>query len=507
MTATVGFFARRTTWLTTTLVLILCLLAFADMTYKAREDSWRSGKQSVRNITRLAETAIAREIELYNLSLQAVVDGVADPKIMGQEPSIRSEILFDRSASAHGLGHIFYIDHSGYIILDSKSLEAPDANIADRDFFKAHDHEYGDNGLYISSPFKARLDDSGWVVAMSRRVSNPDGSLKGVVAGFMQLDYLNGVLERASADFGGVTAMLRDDGVLVARSNFKERLLSLEWRKAPVFEYLRDSPEGFFEAVSMGDQSQRLYSYRRVAGTPLVITTGIPVEQLFRSWLLRTMISGTIMVLLVGTVLFLVIALSQELKKRIAAEGQAQALARTDALTNIPNRRMFDEAFATEWKRAARLGHIVSLVMIDIDHFKRYNDAFGHPDGDVALRRVAHAIQTAIRGDVDLVARYGGEEFAVIFNHNDPSDARRVAERIMRHVRLVSIPFPGAASGKMTVSCGVASTIGSALGSVGALIGEADRALYEAKRSGRNCFVISEARGNTAPSLVAALCG
>jgi diguanylate cyclase (GGDEF)-like protein len=113
---------------------------------------------------------------------------------------------------------------------------------------------------------------------------------------------------------------------------------------------------------------------------------------------------------------------------------QLTRLSTTDALTEVGNRRMFDQTLKTEWARAARRGEPVGLLMIDIDHFKEYNDHYGHPAGDVCLRQVARMVGQSMRRGGELVARYGGEEFALLLPGADLDDTRRAAERCMQIV-------------------------------------------------------------------------
>ena len=161
-------------------------------------------------------------------------------------------------------------------------------------------------------------------------------------------------------------------------------------------------------------------------------------------------------------------------------------LSTTDALTEIGNRRLFDQTLKAEWARAARRGEPIGLLMIDIDHFKEYNDHYGHPAGDVVLRQVARMIGDAVRRGGELVARYGGEEFAVLLPGNSLDDARRAAERCARIVADAKIEHRASTtSAWLTMSIGVASQIATAAQDGSSLVDTSDAALYRAKRCGR----------------------
>lgn len=162
-------------------------------------------------------------------------------------------------------------------------------------------------------------------------------------------------------------------------------------------------------------------------------------------------------------------------------------LANLDGLTNIANRRHFDETLDLEWRRALRDGHSLSLVMLDIDCFKDFNDNYGHGEGDQCLRRVAKAIQGALARPGDLLARYGGEEFVALLPDTDLEGASRIGERIRAAVQALKIPHPlNLAADTVTACVGCASVIPSARISSRDLLETADTMLYAAKQAGRN---------------------
>jgi diguanylate cyclase (GGDEF)-like protein len=158
-------------------------------------------------------------------------------------------------------------------------------------------------------------------------------------------------------------------------------------------------------------------------------------------------------------------------------------LAATDALTGLPNRRQFDRALSSEWRRARRGSKPVSLLMIDIDYFKELNDRVGHAAGDDCLRRIAAAIQANVKRSGDLAARYGGEEFAAILPETEARDALVVAERIRRAVEGLNLAYSA------TVSIGVTTVLPDSSLSAEKALAIADEALYEAKQGGRNLCV------------------
>jgi diguanylate cyclase (GGDEF)-like protein len=166
-----------------------------------------------------------------------------------------------------------------------------------------------------------------------------------------------------------------------------------------------------------------------------------------------------------------------------------QRLLSTDSLTGIANRRHFDHTLAREWRRCARAGAPLSLLMLDVDYFKAYNDSLGHQRGDDCLRQVAALLTLVARRPGDLAARYGGEEFACLLPATDNTGALAVAELLKDRIDKAKIPHPDSPLGEMlTISIGVATARPPAE-SREWLVESADRLLYEAKKAGRNRMV------------------
>lgn len=180
----------------------------------------------------------------------------------------------------------------------------------------------------------------------------------------------------------------------------------------------------------------------------------------------------------------------RDISEKKALEAQLEALARTDGLTGLANRRAFDEALETEWRRAAREGGALSVIMLDTDHFKAFNDANGHQAGDDCLRAIALTVGQAARRAGETAARYGGEEFALVLPSTGPAEAADRAEKVRSRIEGLAIPHPTSASGDVvTASVGVATALaadGASLKMPESLLEAADRALYKAKANGRN---------------------
>ena len=168
------------------------------------------------------------------------------------------------------------------------------------------------------------------------------------------------------------------------------------------------------------------------------------------------------------------------------AHRQIKALSLLDGLTNIPNRRHFDETLSAEWKRCSRLGSPLSIILGDVDFFKQFNDIYGHQAGDECLKAVAGALNESLFRVEDIVARYGGEEFAAILPGTDADGAHAVAERMRNSARELCIPHSKGVGGLISCSFGIASMVPSCETPAPHLVQAADESLYAAKRNGRN---------------------
>ena len=189
-----------------------------------------------------------------------------------------------------------------------------------------------------------------------------------------------------------------------------------------------------------------------------------------------------------------VVAISRDITEQKRLENRLETLAIEDSLTGLANRRRFDERLTEEWGRAYRNRSSIGLLMIDVDHFKAYNDEYGHPAGDACLRAVAGIIAAEASRTVDLAARYGGEEFAVLLPNTDAAGCARIGEKIRQAVHAAGLVHASSGSlGCVTVSVGGAACrpILERTAGLGALVEAADRALYAAKEAGRNRSMMS----------------
>ncbi len=188
------------------------------------------------------------------------------------------------------------------------------------------------------------------------------------------------------------------------------------------------------------------------------------------------------------------------------ANARLEQLSATDALTGIGNRRAFDATLAAEWSRAARDRTVLSLLVIDVDLFKAFNDFYGHPAGDACLRIIADTIESSLRRSVDFAGRFGGEEFVALLPGVDAAGAMAMAEQLRHAVTDAPLEHARSPFRMVTVSIGAASALPHLGGSALDLLSAADRALYRAKRAGRNrteALPLNESTADTAPTVYA----
>ena len=435
------------------------------------------------NLVASIASEIDRNIELYDLSLQAVVDGLKLPEMSEISPELRQVVLFDRAATAKDMGSILVLDGRGKVTLDSRSLAPADKSFATSDFFQVHVH-HADAGLFISQPWIA--DDGQYLISFSRRIGNADGSFGGVVAGSMRLSYFHGLFKKLRLGDKDSMTLMRADGITLMRAPFDIDTIGQNLRKSSVFKQFPAVSAGSYWAVSILDRVERLFVYQQVGTHPLLIVEGVSLETIYADWWQEVSLIGSLMAALCAIVMALTLVLVAALKRRSAAENQLALLASTDGLTGLNNRRRFDETFASEWRRSQRTRTSIALLMIDADNFKTYNDAYGHQAGDAALESIAACIASGARRATDLCARYGGEEFAVLLPGETIEGAFRIAEEIRANVLSLRAQQRGRPDMSPTISIGVAAMTPQAGLAPHDLIRSADLALYEAKHQGRD---------------------
>ena len=467
---------------------LLIMLVVAVLLIREHANTLQAAQRTANNITQLIDADVLRNVELYDLSIKGLIAATERTDLAGVSAGIRHLVLFDRSEAAPYKGDILLLDKDGNVIADSALQTPKSANLADRDYFQAH-RQNPDLGLFISRPFTARcVCDDQWRIAFSRRVSGPDGRFLGVAVATMRLSYFQQLFRSLNIGSDSTINLINRQGILLAQQPLLERdMIDKDLSQRPNVARILHERDGNFRGTSSVDEEHRLYTFSTVGDLPLIVVVGLSTNDIFAPWKRAALvISGATGILCIG-LLWLTWMLCMELRRRHRAEQVLSELAATDALTGLANRRTLDQRLRLEWDRAQRSAEPLTVLMIDVDHFKAFNDRHGHQGGDEALRTVAQVIEGNIRRPADLAARYGGEEFAVVLPHTDSQGARVIAEHIRSSVE--HLPRVSGDTVPITVSIGLSTWTKNSRTTLEELLLNADQALYEAKHTGRNRVV------------------
>jgi diguanylate cyclase (GGDEF)-like protein len=471
-------------------VLGLCA-ASGFMLWQMRLDAEQRAEITSRSLLQVLERDIARNIKLYDLSMQSVVEGMLRPEVVEASPQLRQMILFERAATVEGFVQSIILNKTGDVIANSQTLGPVSGNFSERNYFR-HFVETGDNGLYIGSPIVSRLTGQ-WMLPLSRRLRNTDGSFAGVVAGGIDLAYFHNLFTAAKANQVGTVTLYGRGGSIVMRSPFDEHQIGSKVDDTSSYREILKVREGDFVGAAMVGSGDRRFIFTHIENYPLQLSTAVPPAQIYADWNWKALGLGGIVLCLSAVTMLLTWQFGRELTRRHHAEEAATALnaelatlATTDALTGLANRRRFDEVLTLEWRRSVRTQQPLSLIILDADCFKGFNDRYGHQKGDEALKLIARSIEAATDPNQDVACRIGGEEFAVILPGTNAIAAEVVADRIRDAVSGWRLPHAANPHAVVTISCGLAQIPLTPAIEPAALIAAADAALYEAKRLGRN---------------------
>ncbi|TDV34304.1 diguanylate cyclase (GGDEF)-like protein [Paraburkholderia caballeronis] len=475
------FLAGITGTLTAT---VMAALTFQTL-YAGRVEELDHAVENSRNVVTTISGDLARNVELYDLSLQAVVTGAQQPQTWRLPDALRQRVLFDRATVASFLGGAYVLDASGHVKASQTGTPNPALSLSARDYFVAQQRN-PDAQLYISKPYRSMLRNGVLTVGLSRRINGADGRFDGVALLAVRIEYFQHLLDRIDVGRQGRVFVFLDDGTLLASKPTLSRGIGANYVDSPGFALMSRRASGTFTTSTKADGVERIYTYTHVANAPLIVGIAPAVDDLLANWRRRSRLAIGLTVVLGGAYVVLSWLFAFALRDKVLAEAELMRLAVTDPLTGLANRRALDRRLASEWQHAVHDETPLSVLFIDIDHFKRFNDTYGHAAGDEVLTVVAERIASALRRSVDTVARYGGEEFAVILPGTPAGSAARIAEKVRRRVEAANVAHSDSPQGRVTVSIGCATSLPPDGGSGARLLAAADRQLYEAKAAGRN---------------------
>ncbi|MGE0357777.1 MAG: diguanylate cyclase [Burkholderiales bacterium] len=369
-------------------------------------------------------------------------------------------------------------DEHGRIVVSRAFLAEPVGSVADAPYF-AKLRDLHVSGVVVSAPHHAHFG-SQEEIDVVRRVEHPDGRFAGVVVAPVLVERLVRMLAAADAGSLGAVSLRGENLELIARYPPREG--------SPAPDELRSLVEageisGTFRSVSRTDGVERMYSYRRVANYPLHITVGRATSE-YLGHFRRDM--GMVALLATGLLAVAILAtamVDRAWRRQARVAKLLEMQAHTDSLTGLANRRRFFEMAEAELARARRYDAPLSMLMLDIDHFKEVNDTHGHRAGDRVLQSLARTCLGVLR-NVDVVGRVGGEEFAILLPETGLEGARDVAERLREAVERSAVARDEGVPLRITVSVGVA--VLSEGVNLDTLLSQSDAALYDAKHRGRN---------------------
>ena len=454
----------------------------------ARDTAILHAHETSRNVAAVLSSNISRTIDSSDQSLQALIAALDKPAVQHMEPGVRHELLFSPTAATRYVTGMGVTDERGQLI-DGCCSRTHHWNFSDRDYFLVH-RQSNKFGLYISAVYQARSRGGVDSMALSRRINNADGSFKGIALVAIDVEYFRRLLDGLDVGSRGVTAIVRTDGTLVARNPALAAAFTRNFSKSLTFPRMVNHESGFYTARSSTDGVLRLYTFERVPGTPLIAVVAPALDDILASWRTLAWMVGVSACAISFAFCAVVWLLAFALRDRALAGDRLTELTQTDPLTGLKNRRALDEVLQNEWDRLQRNDSHLSVLFVDADHFKQYNDQYGHAEGDKALKHLAARIVQRVHRRGDCVARYGGEEFVVVLPDTDAAGAYRVAEGIREQLESswqTGREAGSAAVHPFTVSIGCATGRRASPATCEELTKAADIALYEAKRAGRNC--------------------
>jgi len=453
--------------------------------FESRVDAYEHGQEESRNTLTLIERDITRNFELYALSLQQVVDTFDDPQLKKLPVDLQRAVLFDRAATAKYLGAMVVTDTRGRVRIDALGKMPVGTYVGDREFFTVQ-RDHPDTDLYISRPLSAQWRVGDDCIVLSRRLSHADGSFGGIVFVAVKLQYFHDLFSGLSLGAQSVVALVNTQGMFMAREPSRRGDTGRVVLRSQNLGRLLLADQGSFSALSGTDGANRLYVFQKIPNLPLILSVGTTYSSIYEAWQKRALWIGTVIVVFGLTFIGLSVMFVRQIKQRLGAEHALRLLAQTDGLTGLSNRRTLDELLGRAWRAAKRDGTELSVIFVDIDHFKAYNDTYGHHAGDEVLVAVAGCIGQCLQRADDAATRYGGEEFVILLPETGAKAAYKIAQRMLQAVRDLAMEHAGSDFARITISLGVATRGCDSLLDGHALIHAADQAVYEAKARGRN---------------------
>lgn len=482
-----------------TVLACLALIGFSGwFVWSARQEQIEQTRVATSNVARMVGAQVESAMKTASMALSDMAER-AKYEGTGQEAQARMKLhLAELARVTPELYGMFLYGADGSWLATSLGREIR-GNNADRAYFQYH-RTHTDEQIHIAAPVKSKSTGV-WIIPVSRGIYAADGTFMGVALVTLRLNFFERIYEELNIGRTGVVLLMLSDGTVVYRRPFDESIIGSDLSGGNIFKELRHRSVGSTFLVAKVDKIERMYSFRRLTNFPFLVSVGQTKDELLSEWRRSSMLIGVAVLLICA----LLAAFAHRLARQIAIRDRLDAqlrlystelerhnvglrtLAHTDKLTQLANRRRFDEVLDQELKRAQRSRTPISLIMMDLDYFKQFNDRYGHLAGDSCLQQAAKVLADQVTRAGDLAARYGGEEFAVIMPNTREDGALAVAERVRVGMLALRMPHDDAPAGVVTASLGIATLYpGGGTLKAAELIERADRHLYAAKAHGRN---------------------
>jgi diguanylate cyclase (GGDEF)-like protein len=515
-------------------ILILVIVAMAPIVLErvsglqvGRADRIRMTETTTRELAKHGAEVYGQMLTLARTVMGAAAlaqpEGEVDPRNCGR-------LMQDLDRGSDVIESLSIASPAGHILCSSEP-DVMGVEVGDRPFFKeaVATGQFTLSGLLVSRAFHRPI------LAAALPKGPPDHATTFVVVAALNLSWIEGLLADVLSGRNITASIVDRDGVLVARYPKNENFAN-DIRRTPLFEKIASGgADDSFTATDL-DGTTRIFATARL-GDNAHLVVGVDRDQVLANInhqinVAYVVIASAVLFALLGAWLgserFILRPLralaakaerygggdfslhaggfkwppefaplnralegmAQQLAARenvlIEENRQLETLAQLDGLTGVANRRCFDARLRAEWSVSAKASQPLSLLMIDVDHFKRFNDRYGHPAGDACLKAIAASLSGGELRWNDFIARYGGEEFAVVLPSLSSTAAMEIAEHLRLAVFALAIENSQSPVGRITISVGVAGLVGDGSKDAGALLEAADAALYNAKRRGRN---------------------
>ncbi|GLR09917.1 sensor domain-containing diguanylate cyclase [Mixta theicola] len=472
--------------------------------------SWQRTLHLTEENARNLSVSLSRQAEdtflQIDLTLQDVRDRINQGGMEKQADNLQ-KLLRAREAALPPLDSIVIYNAAGYPTLSSAAPPQVKANSADREYFRFHQLS-SDGKLHIGDVVRSRISGN-MVIPVSERLNNPDGTFRGVVMASIRLDYFRQVYDYYNLGTRDLMALMKADGNIMYIRPYSNHLINRNISLSPLFtQLLTTTASGAAVYRAAVDGRPRIFGYASLKNYPLVVTAGYDLQEVRQDWIADSLGSVLLNLVLLALLLLLGFIVLRHIRLNLHNQLELtmvrdqlthmnrtlQGLALVDGLTGLANRRQLDWFVPRAMERAIKLRTPLTILLIDVDSFKAYNDTYGHLAGDECLRKVAQCLKRLPLRSEDLVARYGGEEFMLVLTDKTQPEAHLIALQAVRAVESLAMPHQASnvAVKRVTISIGMhwqPRVFAGALPTE--FIDKADEALYQAKHRGKNQVWVS----------------